>query len=437
MTRQPFTARYTTLELYLKNVKVLPNEHYTLSLDALGGEMELFFSNIAVVQGRGLHHIPASSEWQTHSFSFTLGNATSEFADWGLCLVKTAWAWHAYGGTYSTTYLDNVRLCADGDTRNLLDGGTFENPVSDAVYDVHWRPSVLGEAGTSLGVDVVTDPLNANNHCLRIPSVITQVSYPHPFPLEAYTFGAFNNIEDDVRCIEIVGRSHPRFLIAERGEITVKCNGTFTVPSGSLVLLPPNVPYRYTYRAGKDVSYRWLSVDGDAFASLAALLKIDDHRPHTVANVSALVSRIDGMLQQPEGLTYSYAIVGHLHLFFDELERNLSPKPLSHKHQNAITTVAERLRRYPETAPGNPELAAECGLSENYFIGLFKKIMGVSPQKYRLQALVDKSTILLKNTELTVQEIAYSLGIDDPLYFSRLFKSLYGQSPQNYRRSSR
>lgn len=80
------------------------------------------------------------------------------------------------------------------------------------------------------------------------------------------------------------------------------------------------------------------------------------------------------------------------------------------------------------------ELAEECGLSNCYFITLFKQYTGCSPQQYRLRELVSKACTLLLDTTMTIQKISYTLGIDDPLYFSRLFRSIQGISPRDYRK---
>ena len=42
---------------------------------------------------------------------------------------------------------------------------------------------------------------------------------------------------------------------------------------------------------------------------------------------------------------------------------------------------------------------------------------------------------LLRSTNMTVQEIAYTLQLDDPYYFSRLFRSVYDMSPREYRKA--
>src|SRR5690606_32472307 len=77
----------------------------------------------------------------------------------------------------------------------------------------------------------------------------------------------------------------------------------------------------------------------------------------------------------------------------------------------------------------------------------FVKMMGVSRSLLhtKLAALTDqsatefinhfrlkKSRSLLKNTDMNISEIAYSVGYNDPKYFSRVFSKQYGESPSEY-----
>ena len=103
-------------------------------------------------------------------------------------------------------------------------------------------------------------------------------------------------------------------------------------------------------------------------------------------------------------------------------------------HRAAIEKIAESIQRSPEQPISNDDLAESLGITAKHFISIFKNHIGVPPQKYRQQQLVKKACVLLLDTSMTVQEISYALGVDDPLYFSRLFRSVQGVSPRDYRK---
>ncbi|MBQ4510081.1 MAG: helix-turn-helix transcriptional regulator [Clostridia bacterium] len=83
----------------------------------------------------------------------------------------------------------------------------------------------------------------------------------------------------------------------------------------------------------------------------------------------------------------------------------------------------------------NEELSKLCGISKFYFIKLFKKNLGVSPQEYYAKLIIDKSSNLLINTNYSISEIAKLCGIEDALYFSRMFKKHTSMSPCAYRKN--
>jgi len=46
-----------------------------------------------------------------------------------------------------------------------------------------------------------------------------------------------------------------------------------------------------------------------------------------------------------------------------------------------------------------------------------------------------KACEYLSYTDLSIKEISFKIGFEDPLYFSRTFKNFMGKSPRNYRKS--
>lgn len=75
----------------------------------------------------------------------------------------------------------------------------------------------------------------------------------------------------------------------------------------------------------------------------------------------------------------------------------------------------------------------ECGMSETGFYVRFKEWSGTSPVKYRNGIRISAASSLLKNSNLSISEIASEVGFDDPYYFSRIFKKLTGRSPRQVR----
>lgn len=77
--------------------------------------------------------------------------------------------------------------------------------------------------------------------------------------------------------------------------------------------------------------------------------------------------------------------------------------------------------------------AEKANLSSNYFGDMIKHYTGNSPQEHIQQLIVQIAKNKLRNTQLSVSEIAYSLGFDYPTYFTRLFKKTTGITPNVFR----
>ena len=70
-----------------------------------------------------------------------------------------------------------------------------------------------------------------------------------------------------------------------------------------------------------------------------------------------------------------------------------------------------------------------------YLSMLFRKEMGVTFSDYLIQLRIETAKERLENSFLSLEEIAYSVGISEYSYFSRLFKKKVGISPHKYRKN--
>lgn len=79
--------------------------------------------------------------------------------------------------------------------------------------------------------------------------------------------------------------------------------------------------------------------------------------------------------------------------------------------------------------------ADQLHLSPNYFGDLIKKETGKSAIEHIQRKIVETAKSYLKQSELSLSEIAYSLGYQYPQYFSRAFKKAVGCTPNEYRKA--
>ena len=75
------------------------------------------------------------------------------------------------------------------------------------------------------------------------------------------------------------------------------------------------------------------------------------------------------------------------------------------------------------------ELAYLSGRSLSSFKREFQDIYGEPPARWIREKRLSKAHEMLQSSSLSVADIAYSLGFENPTHFSRIFKQQYGSSP--------
>ena len=73
-------------------------------------------------------------------------------------------------------------------------------------------------------------------------------------------------------------------------------------------------------------------------------------------------------------------------------------------------------------------------ISCGHFRVLFKQKTGMTPTYYITALRLRNACVLLKQTDLTVKEIALSVGFSDQMYFTRVFTKQFGIPPKSFRR---
>jgi AraC-like DNA-binding protein len=83
------------------------------------------------------------------------------------------------------------------------------------------------------------------------------------------------------------------------------------------------------------------------------------------------------------------------------------------------------------------EAACLAKTSVPQFVRLFKRMAGMSFVSYLIHVRLSRAVRLLKETSLTIAQIACEVGFSDQSYFDRRFKEAFSHTPRDFRRTVR
>lgn len=210
--------------------------------------------------------------------------------------------------------------------------------------------------------------------------------------------------------------------------------------SNSYYIIPPDTPHQYAAVKKNPWSIYWLHFKGSQ--SIHIYEKFCDRRAPKIEKIPFSEKRkviFDNLMDiLEEGYSadnIEYANLSLWELFssfiysgyFAEVGKGKSGSGLI---DSSITFMRENLDKVISVK----ELAELFNYSSSHFLRLFKNKTGYSPIHYFNHLKIQKACQLLSFTDLSVKEISFELGFEDPLYFSRLFKKSMNMSPLKYKK---
>jgi AraC family transcriptional regulator len=102
------------------------------------------------------------------------------------------------------------------------------------------------------------------------------------------------------------------------------------------------------------------------------------------------------------------------------------------QERRAIAYMDERLdQSFPVAA-----VADACGLSVNHFSRAFRRSMGKPPHRWLLDRRIERARELLRDTEISLADIALACGFAEQSHFTRVFTRTVGIPPGAWRRAA-
>ncbi|QZY57421.1 helix-turn-helix domain-containing protein [Crassaminicella profunda] len=110
-------------------------------------------------------------------------------------------------------------------------------------------------------------------------------------------------------------------------------------------------------------------------------------------------------------------------------------KNIKNKEVQIITKAKEIINENIENTPSVKELANQLNTSVYKLQKGFKDITGDTVYEYIKKAKIEKAKYLLKNSNLSILEIANEIGYENPSKFANVFKRYNDITPLKYRKS--
>lgn len=241
--------------------------------------------------------------------------------------------------------------------------------------------------------------------------------------------------------------THETFAIGviERGVQATYCKGsTHIATSGDICLVNPGEVHTgfsphergWTYRVFYPGARHLLKAEGEVSERAGRL----PHFPSPVIRDPDLSRRILCLLKTIEDSDVSLEKESHLLSVLSQMiQRHADIKkeslPVGKKHGPAVKTALEYLdAKFTENVTLS-ELSDIANVSQFHLLRVFRATVGLPPHAYLIQKRIDYARDLLSRG-LPISHVALEAGFSDQSHFTRRFKKIVGITPGRYRRNS-
>jgi AraC-like DNA-binding protein len=274
---------------------------------------------------------------------------------------------------------------------------------------------------SSLGIQI----LNVGHHIHPKDTIYPDISHPENY---YFDWEKGRNL------------SEYQLLYIHEGEGYFEANGLkpHKIEAGTIVLLYPGVWHRYSptkntgweeYWVGFTGSYAHYLLEQNCFSPQNPIIKVGFNNEF-LETFSKLIASTDTLedgtrkmasffLIQLLGIVYASALISKR---TQSKKEEIINKILAHIHQNFNETIDFQ------------EQSNTHNVSYVWFRKAFKEILGTSPTQYQLMLKVRKAEQMIKDSNLTLTEIAYATGFESVFYFSKLFKQKMGYNASAIRK---
>jgi AraC family transcriptional regulator of arabinose operon len=254
-----------------------------------------------------------------------------------------------------------------------------------------------------------------------------------PPPLSVQFLGV-NYCDTDYRNIRMLSKiTILGFILSGQGYVQVGSQA-YIARQGDVFILPAGCYHEVSSDPShkEQWSYIWLNISGNWILKVLEAYQL---LPHVVTPDCGLES------------LFQEAITNAQQKSVDEMQSELqinlmriivSLSETLRKRGEALTSTVHAIKQFLDNSILHPfdviQLSEQIGMSTKQMNRLFKREVGTTIYNYVISKKIESAKLMLLGTQLTISDIGYKLGYEDPHYFSNLFQSKTGVRPSAFRK---
>lgn len=209
----------------------------------------------------------------------------------------------------------------------------------------------------------------------------------------------------------------------------------YLLKKGDIFLISPNQAHTYRNSSSDPLGMIWLELSGGMCREIFSSIIHGHGYTFTNVNSTSVLHTMASLLKTlKDSVTQDdFLLSSQVYTCLMELFRLTETAPTQgnpyvdaalfyiHEHSNESIHISE--------------LADSLHISSAYLIKLFREHIGVSPLKYLHLKRVEYACLLLRTTQMSIEEISNEVGMYDSSSFCHLFKKIYSITPAKYRQN--
>lgn len=219
---------------------------------------------------------------------------------------------------------------------------------------------------------------------------------------------------------------------------------SLTVSQGNFIIIPPNVKHKISFESNEfsrtKIFFSFKSKEEkntDLLSSVECVLQNKYVFPYNEQMQTLLSLMIDISKNMPA--EYKTSIFLYAITFIMETLRTISKENITKESKTTkiINKAVEYISLNASANLGVSNVADYLGISTKQFTRIFNKHMGISPGKYIKNCRISRISDFLLFSDLSITDIAESMGYPDYASLVKAFKRAKGVTPVQYRNKTK